>query len=101
VEAVAHGALADHRQLGVDVDGAGARDEEEARLEVLQVVGGECVEALAVDGQHPRREKARVEREQPGGIGKRGLDIAPRVAHHERVALEDLDQVVAHVALLA
>ena len=54
VEAVADGALADHRQLGVDVDGAGARHEEEPGLEVLQVVGRQRVQPLAVDGQHPR-----------------------------------------------
>ena len=101
VEAVAHGPLADHRQLGVDVDGARARDEEEARLEVLQVVGGERVQALAVDGEHPHREEARVEREQPGGVGERGLDVAPRVADHERIALEDLDEIVAHDVLPA
>jgi hypothetical protein len=101
VEAVAHGALADHRELGVDVDGARSRHQEEARLEVLQVVGRKRIEALAVDGEHPLREEARVEREQPGGVGERGLDITARVADHERVALEDLDQVVAHVALLA
>ena len=70
VEAAADGALADHRQLGVDVDGAGARDEEEARLEVLQVVDRERVEPLAVDGEHPLRQEARVEREEAGRVGQ-------------------------------
>ena len=41
VEAVTDGAPANHRQLGVDVHRACARDEEEARLEVLQVVDRE------------------------------------------------------------
>ena len=44
-EAVADGALADHRQLRVDVDRARARHEEEARLEVLQVVDRQRVRA--------------------------------------------------------
>ena len=38
VEAVAHGPLADDRQLGVDVDRARPGHQEEARLEVLEVV---------------------------------------------------------------
>jgi hypothetical protein len=38
VEAVGHVPLADNRQLGVDVDRAGARHQEEAGLKVLQVV---------------------------------------------------------------
>ena len=41
VEAVSDGPPADHRELRVDVDGARARDEEETRLEVLQVVDRE------------------------------------------------------------
>ena len=64
MEPVADGALADDRQLGVDVDRAGARDEEEARLEVLQVVDRQRVELLAVDRQDPGRQEPRVEREQ-------------------------------------
>src|SRR6266540_1938206 len=38
-EATVDGALADHRELCVNVDGAGAGHEEEPGLEVLQVVG--------------------------------------------------------------
>ena len=45
-ETVADGPLADHRQLGVDVDGAGPRHEEEARLEVLKIVRRQGVETL-------------------------------------------------------
>ena len=45
----------------VDVDGARAWDEEETRLEVLQVVDRERIEALAVHGQDPCREEAVVE----------------------------------------
>ena len=66
VEAVADGAPADHRQLRVDVHRAGARHEEEARLEVLQVVDRERVHPLAVDRQHPLRQEPRVEREEAG-----------------------------------
>ena len=61
VEAVGDRARADHRELGIDVHGAGAGHEEEARLEVLEIVGGERVQALAVDGQHPLRQEPRVE----------------------------------------
>ena len=78
VEAVADRALADHRQLRVDVDRAGPGNEEEARLEVLQIVDGERVEPLAVHGQHPFREEARVEREEAGRVGERRLDVAAR-----------------------
>lgn len=49
VEAGAHGPLADHRELGVDVDGPRARHEEEARLEVLQIVDGERTQPLTID----------------------------------------------------
>jgi hypothetical protein len=38
VEAVPHRALADHRQLGIHIDRPGAGHEEEARLEILQVI---------------------------------------------------------------
>ena len=38
-EAVADRSDADHRELGVNVDGAGSRDQEEARLVVVEVVG--------------------------------------------------------------
>ena len=100
VEAPAHGALADHRELGVDVDGAGARHQEEPGLEVLQVVHRQRVEPLAVDGEHPLGEEPRVEREQAGRIGQRGLDVAGLVADDEGVAVEDLD-LGAHDCLLA
>ena len=91
VEASAHGALADDRCLRVDVDGPGARHQEEPGLEVLQVVDGQGVEALPVDGEHPARQEPGVEGEQPGRIGQRGFDVAAVVTHDERVAVEDLD----------
>ena len=78
VEAAADGALADHRELGVDVDGAGAGHQEEAGLEVLQVVDRQGVEPLAVDREHPLREEARVEGEQAGRVGHRRFDVAAR-----------------------
>ena len=90
VKAAADGTLTDDRQLGVDVHGPRAGHEEEARLEVLQVVHREGVEALAVDRQDPAREEPGVEREQPRRIGQRGLDVAAVVADHEGVAVEDL-----------
>ena len=51
-------------------------------------------------GQHPLREEARVEREQTGRVGRRGLDVASPVADDEGVPVEDLDQLVAHVLRL-
>jgi hypothetical protein len=99
VEAVGHLALADNRQLGVDVDGAGGRHQEEASPEILQVVGGQGLQALIVDRQRPAGQEASVEREKAGRIGQRRLDVTAIVADHEGVALEDLDQVVAHDAL--
>ena len=80
MEAVADGPRADHRQLRVDVDRPGARHEEEARLEVLEVVGRERVQPLAVDGEHPAREEAGVEREQPGRVGRARPRCRPRAS---------------------
>ena len=99
VEAVGHRAMADHRQLGVDVDRPGSGHEEEPRQEVLQVVDGQRVEPLAVDRQLPLRQEAGVEREQAGGIRRRGVDVALPVADDERVAVQDLDQLIAHGCL--
>ena len=96
VEAVADRAAPDHRELRVDVDRPRAGHEEEAGLEVLEVVDRERVQPLAVDGQHPLRQEAGVEREQAG----RDRSATPRcrrvVADDERVAVEDLDEAVAH-----
>ena len=92
VEPEADGALADDRQLGVDVHGARRRDEEEAGLEVLEVVGGQGVQPQVVDRQDPRRQEAHVVREQAGRIGLRRLDVAALVAHDERVAIQDPDE---------
>ncbi len=100
VEAVADGAPPDHGQLGIDVDRPRARNEEEARLEVLQVVDRERIEPLAVHCQDPRREEAVVEREETGRVGERCLDVAARVADDEGVAVENLDEVVVHGVLL-
>ncbi len=77
VEAEADGALPDDRELGVDVDGPGAGDEEEAGLEVLEVVRRQHVEPQAVDRQDPAGQEPRVEREESGRLGGRCLDIAP------------------------
>ena len=96
VEAGRDGALPDDGELRVDVDGSRPRHEEEPRLEVLEVVDGKRVQALAVHGEHPAREEARVEREEPRRIGERRLDVAARVAHDERVPVEDLDEAVVH-----
>src|SRR4029453_9977126 len=100
VEAVADRPPANHRQLGVDVNRSGSGNEEEPRLEVLKIVDREWVEPFAVHGQDPLREKAVVEREKAGGVGERSLDVAAGIADHERVAVENLDQVVVHLLLL-
>src|SRR5690606_20870331 len=96
VEASADRAPTDHRQLRVDVLRGGAGHEEEPRLVVLQVVYGQRLEPLAVDGQDPGRQEPCVEGEQPGRGGRRGLDVAAVVADHERVTGEDVDHPVAH-----
>ena len=95
VEAIADGALADDRLLRVDVHGARPGNEEEARLEVLEVIRRQRVESLAVDRQDPGREEPRVEREQAGRVGRGRFDVAAYVAHDEGVAVEDAD-VVRH-----
>jgi hypothetical protein len=101
VEAVRDRALADHRELRVDVDRSRAWNEEEACLEVLQVVDRQRTEPLAVDRENPLGQEARVEREEPRRIGERRLDVPGLVAHDERVAVEDLHDAVAHPRLLA
>ncbi len=53
VEATADRPPPDHRELRIDVLGARPGHEEEASLEVLEVVGRERVQALVVDGQDP------------------------------------------------
>src|SRR5262249_59628475 len=67
-EAVADRALTDHRHLRVDVHGSGPGHEEEARFEVLKVVGRQRVQPLPVDGQYPAREEAGVVGEETGGV---------------------------------
>src|SRR5512132_1425479 len=88
--------MTDHRQLGVDIDRAGPRHQEKARLEVLQVVDRQRREPLAIDRQHPPGQKARVEREQPGRVSEGGLDVAALIAHHKGIAIEDPDLGVGH-----
>ena len=88
--------LPDHGELRVDVDRSRSGNQEEARLEVLQVVDRERIEPLPVHRQHPARQEARVEGEETSRIRERRLDVAVRVAHDERVAVEDLHEPVAH-----
>ena len=96
VEAIAHRPLADDRQLGVDVDRPGPGHEEEARLEVLEVVDRQRVESLAVDRQHPARDEPHVEREESRRFGRRCLDVTALVTDDERVAVEDPDDLASH-----
>ena len=77
VEPVADCSLADDRERRVGVDRAGPGDQEEVRREVLQIVGREGAERLAVDRQFPLRQVARVDVKQP--VGLRGRDsMSPR-----------------------
>ena len=96
VESMGDSPATDHRELRVDVDRSGSRNEEEAGFEVLQVVRGECVQPIAVHGEDPLREEARIEREEAGRVGERRLDVSIVVADDERVPVEDLDQLAAH-----
>ena len=70
VEPVRDRASPDDRELRVDVHRPRSRHEEEAGLEVLQVVDRERVQALAVDRQDPAREEARVVGEETGRVGQ-------------------------------
>ena len=56
--------LPDHGELRVDVDRSRSRNQEEARLEVLQIVDREWIESLPVHRQHPARQEASVEGEE-------------------------------------
>src|SRR5687767_7405201 len=66
----------------------------------MQVVGGEDIESLAVDGEHPSGQEAGIEREQTSWIGHRRLDVAAPIAHDEGVAIDDLHEVRRHGRLL-
>ena len=50
---------------------------------------------LPVDGQHPAGQEAGVPGEKAGRVGRRRLDVAPVVADHERVAVQDA-HLVSH-----
>jgi hypothetical protein len=95
-EPVADRAPADHRELRVDVHRAGAGDQEEPRLEVVEIVDGQRTEPLAVDREYPGRDVPGVEREETGRVGGRRVDVTTRVADHERVPLQDLDKAIGH-----
>jgi hypothetical protein len=96
VEAAVDLALADHRQVRVDVDGAGGQRREELHLVVGQIVRRQQLGADAVDGEDPARQEAGVVEEEPMVLGGRGLEVAARIADHEGVALEDGDGVERH-----
>ena len=96
VEAVADRTLADHRQLRVHVDAPDTGHKEEPRLEVLEVVGRQGGEPVAVHSQHPLRKETGVEREQSRRVGERRFDVAARIADDERVAVEDRDEAAVH-----
>src|SRR5262245_24328151 len=99
VEPLGDGPPATDGQLRGGVDRAGPGYEEEPRPEVVEVVGRERVEALAVHGQHPGGKDPGVEGEQAGRVGRGRLDVSAVVADDERVAVEDVDDVRTHRAL--
>src|SRR5262249_61203526 len=72
--------------------------EENRGSEVREAGGRGRVGPLPVDGQDPLREKAGVEGEQARRVGRRSDDVAPPVADDEGVAVEDLYEIVRHVA---
>ncbi len=51
VEAVSDGSFANDRQVGIDIDGAGSRNEEELYVEVVEVVRRQNVWTLTVYGE--------------------------------------------------
>ena len=99
MEAVGHLPLPDDGKGGVDIDVGRARHQEKARLEILQVVGGQGAQPLPVYGQYPPGQEAGVEREEAGRVRAGGFDVALFIADHEGVAFEYLDQLAAHVVL--
>ena len=93
VESVGNDPPTDDRQVGIHIDGAGTRHEEEAGFEVLQLVDRQGVESLVVDREYPLGQEPGVEGEQTRGVGERGLDVTAPVTDDERVSVEDLDDV--------
>src|SRR5262249_55210422 len=79
-----------------DVDPLRPHYEEEPRGEVVELVGRECVEGLAVDGELPAREESGVLAEEPLGFGRARVDVAPVVAHQEDVPFEDAPRLARH-----
>ena len=53
MEAVSDGSFANDRQVGIDIDGAGSRNEEELYVEVVEVVRRQNVWTLTVYGEQP------------------------------------------------
>jgi hypothetical protein len=83
-------------EVGIDVNRAGPGDEEELGGEVIEVVPGERLQPLIVDGQVPAREETRVPGEQATRVSRRGLDVAGQVANDEGVAFEDAHRLLSH-----
>ncbi len=88
--------LAHDGEVGIDVNRAGPGDEEELGGEVIEVISGERLQRLVVDGQDPPREEARVPGEQAVRVSRRGLDVAGQVADNEGVAFEDAHRLLSH-----
>ena len=102
MEAVADRALADHRQLGVDVDGPGARARGRSASRSTAGRRPRAGSAARRSTVSTHFERKRVSNEnRPVGSVERRLDVAARVADDEGVAVEDLDEAVAHCFVLA
>src|SRR5689334_21426643 len=86
----------DDGELRIDVDGPRPGNQEETCLEVLQVVGRQRCQPFPIHRQDPLREEAGVEGEQARRVGQRRLDVPSGIADHESIAVEDLDEPVAH-----
>jgi hypothetical protein len=79
------------RQRRVGVGGAGPRDEKELRREILEVVRGEDLEALAVDREAETRQESSVAVEETVRLVRRAVDVPVSRADHERIALQNTD----------
>ena len=93
MQAAIQPALADDGDRRIDVGRAGGRGQEELGREVALRVGGEDRRGDAVQGEHPGREEAGIEREEALRRGETADDVAAGVAGYEGAAVEDADGV--------
>src|SRR6266498_5534982 len=76
------------------------RNEEELRVEVVDVVCGKQPWRLTADGQAPAGEVTRIAVEKLVGLGRRCIDVTTAIADDERIAFEDADGLARHSCCL-